>query len=251
VTNSSKPISDKIVAFEVHGPPNPLKNITVIRTAMTNASGVATINFRIPWPDENPETIVLGLWIAYACVGIYEEKVEDTLAFMVGFTVAVTDIVPSKTVAGQGYSVSINVTVENQGDFTENFDLTAYANTTVIFTLTNITLTSGNSTTITFTWNTIGVPYGNYTISANAAIVLDEINTADNNYTDGWIVVTILGDVDGNYQVDWMDLGFLGLAYRSKPGDDNWNPNADINSSGKVDWVDLGWLGLNYGESCS
>ena len=87
VTNNSNPVSDKIVAFEIHGPPDHPKNITIIRAPMTNASGMATINFRIPWPDEDPEDIVLGMWIAYACVQIGEEKVEDTLTFMVGFTV--------------------------------------------------------------------------------------------------------------------------------------------------------------------
>jgi len=86
VTNNSNAVPNKIVAFEIHGPPNSIYNITIIRTASTNTSGVATINFRIPWISENPE-IIVGMWSAYASVQIAEEKVEDTLTFMVGLIV--------------------------------------------------------------------------------------------------------------------------------------------------------------------
>ena len=82
--------------------------------------------------------------------------------------VAITAIAPSKTVVGKGYSMFINLTVENQGTYTEIFNVTAYANTTIIDTLVNITLTGGNSTIGTFTWNTSGFAKGNYTISAYA-----------------------------------------------------------------------------------
>jgi hypothetical protein len=39
--------------------------------------------------------------------------------------IACTDVTPSKTVVGQGYSLNINVTVENQGDSTETFGVVA------------------------------------------------------------------------------------------------------------------------------
>ena len=87
VTYNSAPVCAKIVAFEVHGPPNPIENLTLIKTAMTNASGIATTNFRIPGLDENLETIVLGTWTVYASVKIAEEKVEETLTFIDDFSV--------------------------------------------------------------------------------------------------------------------------------------------------------------------
>jgi len=46
--------------------------------------------------------------------------------------VAVTNITPSKTVVGQGYSMPINVTVENQGDYTETFNVTLCANSGLV-----------------------------------------------------------------------------------------------------------------------
>ncbi|MEM3616535.1 MAG: LamG domain-containing protein [Candidatus Bathyarchaeia archaeon] len=41
--------------------------------------------------------------------------------------VAVTSVTSLKTVVGQGYSMNVNVTVANQGDYTETFDVTIYA----------------------------------------------------------------------------------------------------------------------------
>ena len=105
--------------------------------------------------------------------------------------IAVTNVVPSKTVVGQGYSLNINVTAANQGDYAETFNVTVYANTTSIATQT-VTLESGDSTTITFTWNTSGFAKGNYTISAYAQPVSGETDTADNTFIDGIVVVAVV-----------------------------------------------------------
>jgi parallel beta-helix repeat protein len=43
------------------------------------------------------------------------------------FDILVLNVTPSKTVVGQGYSTNVNVTVANQGDYTETFDVTLYA----------------------------------------------------------------------------------------------------------------------------
>lgn len=48
--------------------------------------------------------------------------------------VAVTNVIPSKTVVGQNYTALIMTTVENQGNFTETFNVTAYYNETAILT---------------------------------------------------------------------------------------------------------------------
>ncbi|UCE15751.1 MAG: hypothetical protein JSV12_07770 [Candidatus Bathyarchaeota archaeon] len=161
---------------------------------------------------------------------------------------SVTNVTASKTVVSQNFTMSLNVTVENQGDFTENFNVTTYANTTIIATLTNITLSSGNSTTIALTWNTTGVPYGNCTISANATILEGETDIVDNTLIDGWIVVTIAGDADGSGWVVADDFFLLVDAFGSRPGDSNWNPNCDFDDSGRVVADDFFILVDNFGE---
>ncbi len=167
--------------------------------------------------------------------------------------VAITSVTLSKTVVGGGYPLSINVTMENQGDNEETFNITAYYNETAIIlpngkNYTTVTLPSGNSTTITFTWITTGVVKGNYTISAFAIPVPFETDTDDNAYTDGTVLVTIPGDVNGDKLVDIYDLSITGKAYASVIGEPRYNPEADITEEGLVDMRDLAVVGKNYGK---
>ena len=160
--------------------------------------------------------------------------------------IAVTNITLGKTAIGQDYKGNITVTIENQGIYEETFNVSVYANSTEIATIKNVTLTNGMSTIITFTWNTSGFSKGNYTLSAYAWPVPGETDTEDNTYTDGWVKVTVAGDIDGSGRVDIGDLGLLGVAWFSTPSSPNWNPNADINNSNRVDLGDLGILGVNW-----
>jgi len=162
--------------------------------------------------------------------------------------VAINNVIPAKTVVGQGYVMNVNVTVANKGDFTETFNVTLYANTTIIETR-EITLIGGNSTTLTFSWDTFGFAKGCYTISAYAWPVPGETAIEDNTYTDGTVTVTIPGDINGNFVVNAGDLGLLGTAWYSTPKSPNWNPNADINNNGIVNIGDLGILASHWYQS--
>jgi outer membrane protein assembly factor BamB len=161
--------------------------------------------------------------------------------------VAVTNVASSKTAVGQGFSSSINVTVANQGDFTEAFNVTAFANATIIGS-ENVTLIAGNSTTVTFTWNTAGFAYGNYTLSAYAWPVPGETDTSNNQLVGGQVLVSIPGDIKVDGTVDIFDAIILAGAYNSKPGDPNWNPNAEINGDNIVDIYDAIILANHYNQ---
>jgi hypothetical protein len=108
--------------------------------------------------------------------------------------VAVTNVAPSKTVVGQGYSDSINVTVANPGDYNETFSVTLYANATAIATQT-VTVATGASTTITFTWYTASFAFGSYTTSANVTLAPGETNNWTGPFTGG--TVTLNGSSGG------------------------------------------------------
>jgi len=164
---------------------------------------------------------------------------------------AVTSVGPSKTVDGQGYPVSINVTVENQGTTSEMFNLTVNANTAVIGKLENLALSGGSSAVFTFTWDTLSFAYGNYTISAIVDLLpyIVDVDPADNSKTgDKEVTITIPGDVNGNRTVDVYDSLLLAQAYSAQPENPNWKPNTDINSDDRTDVLDLIILSTNYGR---
>jgi len=161
--------------------------------------------------------------------------------------IAVTNITLGKTAIGQNYAGNINVTIENQGNYAETFNVSVYANLAEIATIKNVTLTNGMSTIITFTWNTSGFSKGNYTISASASPVQDETDTTDNNSTDGWILVTILGDVNGDFKCEGKDIAIIAKAYGSLTGQPAYVPNADVNGDGKIDGKDIAVAAKYYG----
>jgi parallel beta-helix repeat protein len=169
--------------------------------------------------------------------------------------IAVLNVTPSKTVVGQGYTMSINVTVENQGKWPETFNVTSSAFRMMPPAITIATLTVYNLAPETWkklilTWNTAGFAKGNYTISAYAWPVPGETDLADNRLTDGWVMVTWQGDVtDENHltppggvsdgKVDENDLWYFDAAFIDYYKIHRLDANCDFNNDGKIDEDDL------------
>jgi len=161
---------------------------------------------------------------------------------------AITNVAPLQSIVGQGYLTRIYVTIVNQDESTVAFNVSAYANTTLI-QMQTLMLLGGNSTITSFTWNTTGFVKGNYTIWAHAEPLQGETDTADNTLTDGPVKVTIPGDVAEPFGfVDMTDIGWICLAYASTPTHPQWNPNMDINNDNIVDMTDIGIACLNYAK---
>jgi hypothetical protein len=126
--------------------------------------------------------------------------------------IKVGGIILWKTVVGQGYSTLFTVIVSNQGDRTETFNVTIYANATIIGTFPT-TLGVRQGRFISCTWNTTGFAKGNYTISAIAWPVPGETDIGDNRKEDGCVIVTYVGDFNGDFRVDYLDDRIFGKAY--------------------------------------
>jgi peptide/nickel transport system substrate-binding protein len=174
--------------------------------------------------------------------------------------IGITSVITSKTVVGQGFTLRIDLKILNYGIYDETFAVTAYVNTITIATQTVI-LISRNSTTITFTWNTSGFVKGNYTISAYAWPVQGETDTEDNSLTDGWAIVSMVGDVVGdistpgttdwpNGKVDMMDVYAIALTYGHDYPDPWYNPNLDWDNDQKIGMSPEYYLTcMNYGKT--
>ena len=180
--------------------------------------------------------------------GVQASEVHDVAV------IDVTHVLPYGATATYptGWWVNISVTVRNEGDFSETFNVTVYANTTVIDMETVTSLAPGENTTLTFIWTvpdpSLWIPYPpKYTISAEAEVVSGETNTDNNAFTNGSVAVKFPGDVNGDGKVDFWDLlpfcrGYGGIwPY--------YNPNADFNCNGAVDFWDLLIFCRHYGIS--
>jgi len=160
--------------------------------------------------------------------------------------IAVTDVKPHKTAVSQNYDCIVDVTVTNEGNFNETFDLTLYAFTmppsTPIETKTISDLLVGETRIITFVWDTTGWSRLTYTISAEASQVTGETHTEDNIFTDGTVTVTVGGDfgnLAGGYynfddKCDWEDLFLFRKAYVEQ-----YHVLCDFNNDDSVDYLDL------------
>jgi len=173
--------------------------------------------------------------------------------------IAVLDVKPLKTIVGQGASAHVNVTLANEGDYSDTFTVTTYANTTP-FQVKTLSLSNGEFRTVSFIWNTTGFAKGHYTISAYVTPLPGEVDIEDNSFLDGGMIVAMIGDISGpapsvpDGKVDIRDVAMVALAFGSYPGHPRWNPNADITGSipgfpdNKVDTRDIALVAKNFGK---
>src|SRR6266567_510274 len=137
--------------------------------------------------------------------------------------VAVSGVVPSATSVNQTGSISITVTVTNEGAIAENFTLTLYYDRTVIESQGINPLAPAASQMIVIDWNTTGVALGSHYLKAVESTVWGEIDVADNTLVVGPIVVNALapatstpppsGPLPHTYppQDIYAEAGFAGL----------------------------------------
>lgn len=130
VTNSSVPVSDKEVVFEVYGPRNPYYNFSTIEKAITNASGIASTNFSIPLIVPNNKETTFGIWSVSAKVNFGERVVYDNLTFEVGYIIEIVSVVTGtllnetclkpKVNFSRGEWLDVKLTVKNNAFTPEN-----------------------------------------------------------------------------------------------------------------------------------
>ena len=159
--------------------------------------------------------------------------------------VSVHGIELQKSIVCQGETVAIQIGVSNLGDFSETFDLLVYAESYHVGEQ-EVTLDVGEETSIDFLWNTTAVPRGNYSISAQANPVPNESNFTNNYLVGGQVQLTILGDVNGDSEVDIFDAVTVSIAFDSNPEDPEWNPVADMNSDQVIDIYDIVTIAIHF-----
>jgi len=211
------------------------------------AGVLATITFKAMKSGESNLTLSRTFLINSKVSEIPHETMDGFFRTEGIHDIAVTNVKPFKTVVAS-FSTKINVTIENKGDYVEVFDVTVYYNSIAIETRTVKDLLPGTNSALTFIWNTTEVAKGNYTISANITVLPHEIDVLNNIYIDGIVLVAMLGDLNGDGQVNIIDVAISAKAFGSYPGHERWNPNADMNDDDKINIVDVAIVAKQFGQ---
>ncbi len=151
-----------------------------------------------------------------------------------------------------GWTVEVNLTAKNVGDYVESFNVTVFSDNNVIRVFKASNLPVGASITFDFLWNTTGeTPCHNYIIKCQADAVPGETNLQDNTYVAGTVHVKMIGDVDGNGKVNILDIAAIAVSFLSKSGQTKYYLNRDLNRDGIINIVDVALAAQNFGKSCT
>jgi len=149
-------------------------------------------------------------------------------------------------VVGPGLLLPINVTVSNQGDFVEVFNVTVYVDEVLVGMQT---VSSARAVMVlTFFWNMSEVRVGTYRMGAEASVVPGEVDLFDNCFVGG--LIEVIPDLNGDGRVGVQDILLAIMAYGCSEGDSNWNPYADMAPpDGRIDIFDLVTCAYYYGRT--
>jgi hypothetical protein len=164
----------------------------------------------------------------------------------------ITKLTVSPSFVMLGGIFTANATVHNGLTQTATYNISVYANPTVIGKKTGVKIAAGATTTLTFSWNTTSAPYGNYIITAQLSgniTVSGNKCTFSASYTGSTVLVTLAGDFNGDRTVNATDFVIFLSAYGSIKGQKAYNSLCDLNHDGVVNATDFVIFLANYGKS--
>jgi hypothetical protein len=161
--------------------------------------------------------------------------------------IAVTDVSASKEVVGHGCALQLSVAVENQGYKAENVNLSICVNETLV-TSQVLTIRAGHTFVFNYTWVAEDQLMGDCAVWACADPVPDEFDVSDNINAGCWVKITVPGDVDGDFNVDIIDVVKMTRIYKYEARHPDFDPNADINGDGVISILDVVICTSHYGQ---
>jgi hypothetical protein len=176
----------------------------------------------------------------------YNDNTLSVSVYVGTIDIAITGVNAKTSIPAGLNGTEVDVTITNSGQATETLNVTLSVNSDSIDSQIT-TLNPGASGTVALWWNTTTLGYGTYTVQVFIPPLPFQIDTSNNNFTTT-AVVTIPGDLNGDFKVSLADLVILAQAYGSRPSNLNWNANADIDSNGVVGLTDLVNLATHYGQ---
>jgi PKD repeat protein len=112
------------------------------------------------------------------------------------FDLAVVGVDSPFLVVMPGVLVTVDVTVANNGDFYETFNVTAYYNETLIELQQVANMAPETQQIVTFEWDTTGLAFGDYVLKANATVLDEETDISNNVYVDDSVTLASSNIID-------------------------------------------------------
>lgn len=205
---------------------------------------------------QTPKDGAAGLYSARIVVcdahGVFEDEIVlSQVAFFpeeMQHAVSAQGLSLPRTVVGQGYLAEMEVTVVNDGHYSEPLNASVLVNGTLVNS-TQVMVPAGGSATFVVHWDTTGQALGNYTVTLFVEPVEDEANTTDNFLQcEMMVCVSLPGDVDADHDVDVFDIVRLAQAYGTLEGHPLHARDCDINGNGYIDIFDIVIAAGNYGR---
>jgi hypothetical protein len=163
---------------------------------------------------------------------------------VVPFNIRVTNVTPYTRVFPYDGRIRINVTVVNEGFYPETFNLTLYANDSGA----TATFVIMDDCSANITYEVWGFIPGTYILRAYVWPAKGETNESDNTFVDGTIRAIVLGDVDGDGDVDILDVVLISRIYAVKQGEPSFDPRSDLDGDGAITILDLVMCTGHYGH---
>jgi len=149
-----------------------------------------------------------------------------------------------------GRAVNISVTVKNEGNVRERFDVSIYyrviQSNWLIYKAT-VELNGGATQAINVVWNTANSFVGTSNITVVASQLFNETDTADNQLVIAAVHIRILGDINADRVVDSKDYMLL-IGVYPDPNPPPADPEADLDNDGTIDADDWMILVGNLGK---
>jgi len=116
LTYNGHPLAKVPITFNITGPPNKLYNYTFEVTRETNESGIASLDFSFPQPND---TKIIGIWTVKALAEYKGRSACDILTFRVDWIIKILSVKPVNStghyqgVFGIGGEMGVEVTLRN------------------------------------------------------------------------------------------------------------------------------------------
>lgn len=238
-------------------------NDTALQTKLiTNLTSGMQVNMTFSWDTEGLDPGNYTIKVVAEAVPDEVDVADNVYATLIRLyrsihDIAITSVTLSKSIVAANQFLYINVTIENRGSFNETFDiyvcldqnLTVAGDEIIIINQRIDLMPPLSHSILELSWNVTGIALGEYRLIVETSDIINDINVENNVYIYGIVIITIFGDLNGDWRVNIVDVSIAARAFGSYPGHPRWNPNADINNDQVINIVDIAKVAREYGKS--